>query len=70
MEGQSDRFVRLKELAEMFGVSERTLWNWRRRGLMPLVELGPRVKGLPEAEALELMRRGLGEKRRRDGECG
>lgn len=48
---QSDRFLRLKELSTMFGVTQRTLWNWERLGRIVLVSLSPRVKGMWEADA-------------------
>lgn len=39
-------FVRQHQLAEALGVSNVTLWNWRRKGYLPEpVQLGPRVVG-------------------------
>lgn len=63
-----DRFLRLKELADMLGgVSVRTLWNWAKTRGLPVVAISPRVKGAWESEAVEWAKRhgrGHGKRRR------
>ena len=53
----SKKFIRMKEAAEFFGISPKTLYNWLNRGLLPPPKhFGPRFRGWDEAtfyEALE-----------------
>lgn len=59
-----DRFLRLKDLAAMLGVSVRTLFNWNRKGRIVLVCQSARVKGMPESAARAWMSGG-----QREGGC-
>jgi predicted DNA-binding transcriptional regulator AlpA len=56
-----DRFITDKEVAAMFSVTDRTIWNWSKAGLIPgpVVQRGPRFTrwSLNEIrEAMEKMR--------------
>ncbi|WP_462150718.1 helix-turn-helix transcriptional regulator [Pseudoalteromonas xiamenensis] len=44
------KIVRPAELAATLGVSTVTLWNWRRKGILPEpITFGPRFIGWPSA---------------------
>jgi prophage regulatory protein len=48
------RILRVKEVAELVGVSTTTLWRWQRDGLMPKRrQIGPNVTGWTEQEITE-----------------
>jgi predicted DNA-binding transcriptional regulator AlpA len=62
-----DRFLRLKDLADMFKVDVRTLWNWANTRGLPVVALTSRTKGAWESEVVEWAKthgRGHGKHRR------
>lgn len=45
-----DRIVRLCEVASFLGVTNRTLLNWRKLGILPTpIKIGPRAKGYRES---------------------
>lgn len=53
------KYFSAKELADHFGVSLATIWNWARRGLLPEpVRLSPRCTRWRASEIAELERKG------------
>lgn len=34
------KFIKTKDLAKMFNVTERTVWNWCTEGLLPFYRVG------------------------------
>lgn len=41
---ESDRFLTKKEVAALFGVSEVSVWDWQRRGLLTGYRIGNLVR--------------------------
>jgi len=56
MENKDKKIIRRSKLAEIFGVSETTIWRWQRDGVIPQpIRLGPRMIGWLSSDISEFL---------------
>ena len=44
MQDVGKEFLKPKDVAEMFGVTQETVRNWRRRGIMPFYQINNTIR--------------------------
>ncbi len=44
MEGERERIYGAEELAKFFGVKEKTIWEWCKKGKLPAFKIGKQWK--------------------------
>jgi len=55
-EKKDKKIIRRSKLAEIFGVSETTIWRWQRDGVIPQpIRLGPRMIGWLSSDISEFL---------------
>lgn len=48
-----DRFLTMEEVGDLIGVDRSTIYNWKRKGLLPYYKLGKRAVRFKLTEILQ-----------------
>jgi len=48
-----ERFLTMKEVANLMGLDRSTIYNWKRKGLLPYYKIGKRAVRFKLAEVLQ-----------------
>jgi len=58
-----DRFLTMQQVGDLIGVDRSTIYNWKRKGVLPHYKVGKRAVRFKLAEVLQWM-----ETQKRDGQ--
>lgn len=52
---KEDRFLTMEEVGHLIGLDRSTIYNWKRRGVLPYYKVGKRAVRFKLAEVLQWM---------------